>query len=121
MTDTIQFRDYIFRHNPQSITITCGTGTASHFCPGVGELVQRLGGKCRTVRCQGSFFGGSFQEASAQLEEFSRKAQQDQAGTLFLPGLQPFQAHLQELLFECAGDGKIIPYTLVFVEAQVGL
>ena len=120
MTQTMQFRDFIFRHNPQTITVTQAAGTASHFCPGRGELIQNLGGRARTVRCQGSFWGNTFGEAVAQLEEFRRKAEREPAGALFIPGVAPFQAHLRELVFEAAGDGRIIPYTMVFVEAEAG-
>lgn len=117
MTDTMQFRDYLFPHNPQSITVTQGAGAVVLFCPGKGEIVQNLGGKARVVRCAGSFFGESFGEAAAQLEAFRRGAERDAPGTLFLPGVEPFQAHLRELVFETSGDGRILPYTMLFVEA----
>lgn len=119
MTDTMQYRDFIFRHNPQTITVTRRDGAVIHFCPGRGEVVQQLGGRCRTVKCQGSFFGDSFGEAVGQLEQFRQKADRAEAGTLFLPGIAPFPAYLQELCYEASGDGKIIPYTMTFIEAEV--
>lgn len=119
MTHTMQFRDYMFPNNPQSIAVTQGAGAVTLFCPGKGEVVQNLGGNARVVRCTGSFFGECYAEAAAQLEQFRRKAERDEAGTLFLPGVEPFQAHLRELVFEATGDGRIIPYTMVFVEAAL--
>lgn len=120
MNDTMQFRDYIFPHNPQSITVTRAAETAVHFCPGKGEVAQRLGASVRAVRCNGSFFGDSFEQAAAQLREFRSKAEREEPGTLFLPGSEPFAAHLRELTYEATGDGRIIPYSMLFVEAEAG-
>ena len=119
MVETMQFRDFIFPHNPRSITVSQGEELAAHFCPGRGDVVQYLGPRARTVRCQGSFFGDSFTQAAAQLRAFRRKAGDGERGMLLVPGMAPFLAHLKELAFDATGDGKIIPYTMVFVEAGV--
>lgn len=115
----MQYRDFLFRNNPASITVTQGDRTAALLCPGRGEVVQRLGNAARTVRCEGAFFGGTFEEAAAQLEDFRRRAAGEGPGSLFLPGQAPFLAHLREFVYEAAGDGCILPYTMVFVEAEV--
>lgn len=118
MVETMQYRDFLFRHNPQCITVYQPSQVASHFCPGWGDMTQQLGGKARTVRCQGSFFGGNFPEAMSQLQEFRGKTGDGERGMLLIPGLSPFMAYLKELVFDAQGDGRIIPYTMVFVEAR---
>ena len=117
MVETMQFRDFIFPHNPGSITVTQPGELAVHLCPGKGEVVQYLGARAKTVRCQGSFFGATFHEAVSQLQEFRERAGTAERGLLLIPGMQPFLAYLRELSFDSTGDGKIIPYTMVFVEA----
>lgn len=116
--DTMQFRDYIFANNPQTIQITHGAGTVTLFCPGKGEVVQQLGGKANVVRCTGSFFGSSYAQALAQVNAFQRSADKNTPGSLFLPGMKPFFAYLREFVYEANGDGRIIPYTMIFVEAE---
>lgn len=121
MTDTMQFRDFIFRHNPQTIAVSCAANVVPHFCPGKGDVVQNLGRRGRIVRCSGSFFGTSFREAMAQLTEFRQKTNETTGGMLFIPGVEPFMAQLREFAFDAQGDGRIIGYTMVFVEAQVAV
>lgn len=116
--NTMQYRDYIFTHNPQTIQITHGVGTVSLFCPGRGEVVQQLGGKANVVQCSGSFFGNSYAQALAELEAFRKSADANTPGSLFLPGMHPFFAYLREFVYEASGDGRIIPYTMTFVEAE---
>lgn len=114
--ETMQFRDFVFPHNPQSITVSERTQTVTLFCPGKGEIQQRLGGGCRVVRC-----AGSFEEAVRQVEAFRRSTGEAAAGMLLIPGMQPFWAHIKELVFEASGDGRVIPYTMLFVEEAAGV
>ncbi len=109
-----QFRDYIFRHNPAKIAVSDPRAVVSHFCPGGAEVTQELGLRPRTVVCSGSFFGDSLSEAMGQLIEFRQKS--SGAGMLYLPGLPPFSARLLELAFDAEGDGRIILYTMKFIE-----
>lgn len=118
MSDTMQYHDFLFPHNPQSITISSSVNTVALFCPGQGELVQQLGPKCRTVRCTGSFWGTSFESACADLAAFRQTCAQIEAGLLFIPGLAAFPAYLREFRCEASGDGRILPYTMLFVEAE---
>jgi hypothetical protein len=116
--DTVQFRDFIFRHNPHNIQMSAPQATASHFCHGVGEIVQGMGEKARIVKCSGSFFGDTYTQAMAQLLEFRAKTAKGEAGMLFLPGIPPFMARLREFVFDAVGDGRIIAYTMEFVEVR---
>ncbi|MCL2068340.1 MAG: hypothetical protein FWH00_00415 [Oscillospiraceae bacterium] len=116
--NTMQFRDFIFPHNPQSITIRSGNRVVSHLCPGHAESTQNLGGENRVVTCKGAFFGRSYTEAVSQLERFRAASANERPGLLFIPGLPPIHAHLKELAVEASGNGEILPYTMVFVEGN---
>lgn len=113
---TMQFKDFIFRHNPERISVGDSRRIVSHFCPGAAEITQNLGQNARAVTCAGCFFGDNFSEALAQLLEFRQKSD-GETGMLYLPGLPPFPAKLVELAFEATGDGRVIPYTMRFLEA----
>ena len=113
---TMQFRDYIFKHNPAKIRITNQNHITEDFCPGKGSVTQNLGPKPRKVVCSGSFAGLTPREALEQAAEFRRKTADEQSGILFLPGMEPFPAQLREFILEAEGDGRVLPYTLTFVE-----
>jgi hypothetical protein len=115
MIETVQFRDFFFPHNPATITVSREGNHIAHFCPGHGEVLQRIGGGGRTVTLKGCFFGASYEQANAQLHELIAAA--NGPGTLFLPGCEPFLAELKELTTESAGDGRVIPYVIIFREA----
>lgn len=115
--ETMQFRDYFFRHNPAAITVTSGTRLTEDFCPGKGSLVRSLGKKARTIVCKGSFVGATAALAMEQAAEFRRKTANEQTGMLFLPGMEPMAAQLREIVLEAAGDGRVLPYTITFLEA----
>lgn len=116
--DTMQFRDYIFRHNPQSVTITDGEAVVRHLCPGAGTYIQGLGKQARTVKCCGCFLGDTPEEAFALAAEFRQKTSASQAGMLFVPGLSPFPARLREFVLDAQGDGRALPYTITFLEQE---
>lgn len=112
---SMQFRDFMFKTNPEKISVSDSKNVVSHFCPGKAEITQDMGKKARVVVLSGSFWGDSFSEAMSQLLDF--RAKSGDVGMLFLPGLPPFPARLTELAFDARGDGRIIPYTMRFLEA----
>lgn len=112
---SMQFRDFIFKTNPEKISVSDSKNVVSHFCPGKAEITQDMGKKARVVVLSGSFWGDSFSEAMSQLLDFRSKS--GDVGMLFLPGIPPFPARLTELAFDAHGDGRIIPYTMRFLEA----
>ena len=118
--DKMQFRGFVFPHNPQSITVSSSAQVAAYFCPGLGEYTQDMGRRGRTVRCGGCFFGENAAQALAQLSRFRQEADGGRTGMLYLPGVEPFMATLREFVFEEQGDGCILPYTMVFAEAEGG-
>ena len=117
---TMQFRDYVFKHNPAHIQIREMPALTEDFCPGRGLLVQNLGRGARVVTCSGSFLGATAEEAFWQAEALRLAAHKERTGLLCLPGQGPFYAHMRELVIEACGEGWILPYTVVFVE-QVAL
>ena len=114
----MQFRNFSFANNPQTITIQQGNKLISHSLPGGGSIVQQLGAIPRIITCKGAFLGRSFTEAAAQLQNFRTVAAGHQTGLLFIPGLEPVPAYLRELVCEASSDGRILPYTMVFVEGE---
>lgn len=76
-----------------------------------------MGSKLRRVTCQGSFFGTSPQEVRKQLDSF-QSATSTAANLLILPGYPPFVATLESVSIRCESDGKILPYTMIFVEEE---
>lgn len=112
----MQFGNYIFRHNPEVISVAGGNRTVTHFRPGAGEICRNLGERASEVTCSGSFFGGDLPDAMGQLLAFRKTAADSPSATLFVPGLPPMRAVLRELAFDCRGDGRLIPYTMRFVE-----
>jgi hypothetical protein len=115
----MQFRDFVFPHNPQSIIIRAGNRVVTYLCPGRGEASQNLGGENRVVTCKGAFFGRSYTEAASQLERFRSASAGERPGLLFIPGLPPMHVYLRELTVEASGDGQILPYTMIFAEGGV--
>jgi len=116
--DTIQFRDFIFRHNPHSIDVSTPKAVSLHFCPGFGDVSQGLGDRAREVRLAGTFWGNTYTQALSQILDFQRSTAGGVAGMLFLPGITPFMARLRNFAFAADGDGRLIAYTMEFVEAM---
>lgn len=113
--DFMQFRDYMFRHNPEKISVKTGAALAEHFCPGKGGVTQDMGQKPREIKCEGCFTGNDMSEALAEAYEFRRKCG-EKPGVLRIPGIEPMNARLREFALALSGDGRIIPYTLLFLE-----
>ncbi|MCL2056717.1 MAG: hypothetical protein FWH02_05815 [Oscillospiraceae bacterium] len=117
----MQFRDYVFRHNPAKIRVSSRNLIAEDFLPGKGGVTRGLGKVPRQVVCSGSFSGANAADALEQAAGFRRSTAHEQSGVLFLPGMEPFTAQLREFVMEAEGDGRVIPYTITFVETGAGL
>lgn len=125
--NTMQFRGYVFPTNPEKISVGETRNIVRHFCSGNTEISQDLGKKARIVTCSGSFWGDSFSDAMRELLRFREQSEGNPCGgsnpsvggvgMLYIPGMPPFPARLAELAFDAQGDGRIIPYTMKFIEA----
>ena len=113
---TMQFRDYVFRHNPAIIRVEESPVLSEDYCPGLGLLVQNHGRGARVVTCSGSFWGATADDAFRQCESLRQAANKERTGLLCLPGVAPFYAHMRALTVDARGDGLLLPYTVVFVE-----
>lgn len=114
--NNMQYKDFIFPHNPAAITLEEPGRHAVHFCPGQGEVVQFLGGGKRSIRCEGSFACATPEEAAALMEGFRARAADPQPGVLFLPGLPPVVAVVTSCVFQAVGTGATLPYAIRFLE-----
>ena len=113
----MQFRDFIFPHNPATILVERLGRHASFFCPGHGEIVQTLGAGRRQVRCTGDFVCASAGESVALTASFEEQCADGKPGVLLLPGRAPMIAVLAEHSFQARGDGRVTPYFMRFLEA----
>lgn len=115
----MQFKSFLFPHNPAEIVVEQPGRYAVFLLPDHGELVQSLGKGVKRVRCTGSFLAHSAREAAAIAAEFEAKTADPSPGILLLPGLGSMEAVLAELRWEAQGDGRELPYVMSFVQAEV--
>jgi len=115
--DSMQFRDFIFPHNPASITVENLGRHATFFCPGHGEVVQTLSSGRIRVRCTGDFICTDAGESAALIASFVEKCADGKSGFLAVPGYPPFLAVLAEHSFGARGDGRVTSYAMQFIQA----
>lgn len=117
--EKMQFRSFTFPCNPQSIIIEYGNNLAAYSLPGKGEFTHNSGGKKRKITCKGVFFAASYPAACEYVRAFAATAENRVAGALFVPGMPPVTAHVESFVYEAAGDGSSLPYTIIFREGDV--
>lgn len=118
--ELMQYKEFVFPHNPASITVEAPGRHALQFCPGYGELTQSLGPGVRRIRCRGSFLGHTPQAAAALVGEFGEKTAHRAPGVLVVPGFGVITAFLVSFTWEATGAGNAIPYEMQFLEAGAG-
>ncbi len=111
----MQYKDFIFPHNPRKIEVETGILTSSLLCPFAGTMVQRLGQSPRAVTGEGQFFGPRALYDYRRLEAL---LQLPEAGYLAIPGLPAMQAYFVRLALSCEGDGQMIHYRFGFLESM---
>ena len=114
--NTMQFGDYIFKYNPEKIEVLQGESLVEHFFPGKGMAVQNMGRKTRKIKCYGVFTGKKLADTLSQIDIFTKRHTTGTAKMLFVPGIEPFYAVVKEFAVDMQGDGRLIPYTILFVE-----
>lgn len=110
----LQFGDYIFKINPEKIDVTLQNHMAYEVIPFKGERVRQLGKGVRKAVCKGVFWGATAKGAKDELDRFLNSAKEE--NLLFLPEEEPFFAVVNSWGAGCSGDGRVIPYTIVFLE-----
>lgn len=118
--EIMQFKSFVFPHNPAVITVEAPCRHARFFCPGHGEQVQALGTGVRSVRCTGSFFAPTPAGAAALVSAFAALTRDCSPGVLILPGLDSMEAVLTGFSWRGEGMGCQIPYEITFVEREAG-
>lgn len=113
----IRYKTFTFPHNPEKLQINCTGRFARQMLPLLGEKVQELGPRCRTITGEGCLFGPMALEHAQMLEALH---QQGGAGSLTLPGCAPIRAFFTELTILWEGDGSAYPYRFTFLEEQAG-
>ena len=114
----MRFKGFTFPHNPYKIEILSPSGTRSVLLPGLGEITQSLGSRCRIITGEGSFYGSYALEQCRKLQELQH---QESAGYLYLPHTEPIKAYFTQLNLLCVGDGQLYTYRFEFVEEDAAL
>lgn len=116
----MQFRNFQFPSVPAHIQLRQGHRIIAHFCPGKGELLEPLGQEHQEILCAGWFWSQNREETAQQVSDFLSASQNQTPGLLFLPFGSPVYAYVKEAKLSGEGDGRIIPYRIVFVAQGVG-
>lgn len=115
-----RFKDFVFEHNPRKIELSFSNRIAAHTLPAFGALLQNLGARGRTVRCEGEVFASTADGAAGKLSAIASACSGMEAGTLSLPTGESFQAFAVRFGYCAQGDGKIISYYAEFAEKASG-
>ena len=117
----MQYGEFVFPHNPRRIELSYTGTLAPQVFPGCGAAVQELG--CRVARCEGEVFAPTPEGAAAKLAEISAACTGGGFALLYLPAGGSFEAAVSRFAYTAQGDGRVLTYTLEFVEraAQRGV
>lgn len=117
--NTLQYGSYVFAHNPRKIELVFQNHLAAHILPGVGAKTQMVAPRCRRVRCEGEVFGNTPEHALAELSVLSGMCA-GQCAPLYLPTGIQFDALVSSFGYLAQGDGRVITYTIEFIEQMSG-
>lgn len=110
------FKNYVFKNDPEKITVECASRTKADFYPGLGERCVKLGPSSTVFTLNGSFYGNTLEAALLQLNELRGYIGDKSSGVLSLPGGTSVTAFLKELCYSIEDDGRIISYRMQFLE-----
>ena len=119
----MQYGEFVFPHNPRRIELSYTGTLAPQVFPGCGAAGQELGPRCRVARCEGEVFAPTPEGAAAKLAEISAACTGGGFALLYLPAGGSFEAAVSRFAYTAQGDGRVLTYTLEFVEraAQRGV
>lgn len=112
----LQFQQFVFEHNPRKIELSFAQHMAMHTVPAYGAVAQSLGPKCRIVRCEGEVFADMPDGASKKLAAISAICVGGTPGQLYLPTGERFEAVVSRFAYIAQGDGRVISYSIEFIE-----
>lgn len=111
----LRFKDYVFRHNPEKLIVTCQKKVARFCCYGFGETIQELGRGVIRIEGEGELFGA---DAMKQFIRLKQLMQQSGSGILSGAGLEPMQAVFADLKMTGKGGKEEIGYWFCFIEQR---
>ncbi|MEM1484358.1 hypothetical protein V6615_05695 [Oscillospiraceae bacterium PP1C4] len=111
----LQFGTFLFEHNPRKIELSFSNNVAGHILPARGTVSQNIGPRCRVVRCEGEVFASSADGAAAKLSAIGAVCT-SKGEILYLPTGERFQAIVSRFGYSAQGDGRVISYTIEFIE-----
>ena len=109
----MQFKDFVFPHEPSKLEVGAVNRLGVGHCPGYGPVIQELGVQQRVITGEGAFFGPEAGDQYRRLEELFF---QQTPGRLVLPGHTAVTAHFSKLGWLGEGDGQVIRYSFEFLE-----
>lgn len=109
----MQFKDYVFSHNPSKFEIINDRRLTQYISPLVCDVVQDLGLRARIVKGSGEFFGTDCMEQFMKLYSLYRKSG---SGKLILPTGTNFYAYFKELELVGEAGPFSIKYSFCFLE-----
>ncbi len=113
----MSFRDFIWRNNPVSLTVTAARALKETLLPYAGTRTEDLGKQKRKVAGEGYFTGEDcWEQWNALKEVYDRGG----AGSLRLPGQEPFLAVMESLKLIGVSGENLIRYSFSFLESRAG-
>lgn len=110
---TMQYKDYVWAHNPKIINITSERDVKESIIPYSGNEFQDFGRKKRIVKGIGEFFGS---DCIDQYNALFNIFKSGTLGYLSLPNVSPFLAAFKSLKIEGKPKPDILTYSFEFWE-----
>ena len=110
---TMQYKDYVWAHNPKSINILSSRDIKEALIPYCGNEFQDYGMEKRIVKGIGEFYGENcLEQYKVLVDLFNKKG----TGYLSLPNVPPFLAIFKSLRLEGSAKPNILSYSFEFWE-----
>lgn len=113
----MRFRDFTWRVNPSQLNVDCQRNVKEALLPFAPGKTLDLGPKKRRVTGQGWFTGP---DCMAQWRALEALFAQGGAGSLQLPGQEPFWAVMDSLKLLGEPGKDLVKYSFGFTEHQAG-
>lgn len=110
---TMQYKNYIWTHNPKNIEILSNRDVKENTLPYFGSVFQDYGRKKRIVKGIGEFFGS---DCLSQYDTLFSLFKEGGEGFLFLPQIPPFLAIFKSLSLVGETTPNVVRYSFEFWE-----
>lgn len=116
----LQYGTFTFENNPRRIELSGSNAIAAHTLPFHGTVSQNLGPRGRAARCSGEVFAQDAASALEKLAALRAACSGVGAAQLTLPTGDTFLAFVSRFAYTAQGDGRVLAYTIDFVEQSAG-